>query len=218
VTVSAEAQVARARLFHAFHQRGRLLVLPNAWDVISARVFEHCGFPAVGTTSFGIARAHGLEDGQNAARECSRETVRRITAALAVPLTAATGVPVFVNARTDVFWLQVGHPQARLDAALQRAEAYLAAGADGIFIPGVSDAATIRDAVLAIGAPLNVLARPRTPPVRVLQELGVRRLSVGSGPMRATLGLLRSIAGELQGAGTYGYLDGAPPYDEANAL
>jgi len=86
--VSAETQVDRARLFRSLHQGDRVLVLPNAWDVISARVFEDGGFAAVGTTSFGIARAHGLKDGQNAARECSLETVRRITAALAVPLTA----------------------------------------------------------------------------------------------------------------------------------
>jgi 2-methylisocitrate lyase-like PEP mutase family enzyme len=277
VSVSTETRLGHARLLRALHQGERILVLPNAWDVISARVFEDCGFEAVGTTSFGIARAHGLKDGQNAARECSLETVRRISAALAVPLTAdieagygesakaveqtgrafieagavgfniedgqkdavgplvdpsrhceriaalreagdVTGVPVFINARTDVFWLRVGRPQTRLESALRRAEAYLAAGADGIFIPGVSDAATIRDAVGAIGAPLNVLAGPHTPPVHVLQELGVRRLSLGSGPMRAALGLLRTIAAELKGAGTYRYLDDAPSYDAANAL
>ena len=275
--MSAETQVARARRFRALHQEERVLVLPNAWDVISARVFEDAGFPAVGTTSFGIARAHGLKDGQNAARDCSLETVRRVAAALAVPLTAdleagygdsareveqagrafieagavgfniedgqaspseplttasqhceriaalrqacgATGVPAFINARTDVFWLQVGPPQARLESALRRAEAYLEAGADGIFIPGLSDAAVIRDAVGAIEAPLNVLAGPRTPPVAVLRELGVKRLSLGSGPMRATLGRLRTIAAELQGAGTYRFLDDALAYEAANAL
>jgi len=130
----------------------------------------------------------------------------------------AASVPVFINARTDVFWLQVGHPAARLEAAQQRAEAYLAAGADGIFIPGVSDAATLRGAVVAIGAPLNILAGPHTPPVGLLQELGVKRLSLGSGPIRATLGLLKAIAAELQGTGTYRYLDDALPYDAANEL
>ena len=271
------SRAAQAGLFRSLHQLDQVLVLPNAWDVISARVFEDCGFPAIGTTSFGIARAHGLKDGANAARECSLEMVRRMTAALAVPLTAdleagyatsaseveqtgrafieagavgfnvedgqpdpaqplveitrhceriaalkqagrAMDVPVFVNARTDVFWLEVGKPSARLEAALRRADAYLAAGADGIFIPGLGDAATIREAVRAIAAPLNLLAGPNTPPVPVLRGLGVKRLSVGSGPMRATLGLLKDIAAELQGAGTYGYLDRALAYHDANGL
>jgi 2-methylisocitrate lyase-like PEP mutase family enzyme len=127
-------------------------------------------------------------------------------------------VPLFINARTDVFWLAVGPPRGRLTVALRRAEAYLAAGADGIFIPGLVDAALIRDAARAISAPLNLLAGPDTPPVHVLQELGVKRLSLGSGPMRATLGLLKDIAAELQGTGTYRYLDRAMPYGAANAL
>jgi 2-methylisocitrate lyase-like PEP mutase family enzyme len=181
----------------------------------SAKAVEQTGraFIEAGAVGFNI------EDGQKDAvgplvdpsRHCERIAALREAGDV-------TGVPVFINARTDVFWLRVGRPQTRLESALRRAEAYLAAGADGIFIPGVSDAATIRDAVGAIGAPLNVLAGPHTPPVHVLQELGVRRLSLGSGPMRATLGLLRTIAAELKGAGTYRYLDDAPSYDAANAL
>ncbi len=275
--MNAEAQRERARLFRSLHESDQLLVLPNAWDVISARVFEDSGFAAVGTTSFGIARAHGLRDGENAARACSLEMTRRMAAALSVPLSAdveagygetpeavertgrefieagvigfniedgqpspaaplleiprqreriaalrqaarVTGVPVFINARTDVFWLQVGPEASRLDVARQRAEAYLDAGADGIFLPGLSDAKAIGEAVRAIGAPLNVLAGPRTPPAPALRELGVRRLSLGSGPIRATLGMLQAIAAELQGSGTYGYLGRALPYDVANTL
>jgi 2-methylisocitrate lyase-like PEP mutase family enzyme len=275
--VTFEEQVRRARLLRSLHQGGRVLVLPNAWDVISARVFEDAGFPAVGTTSFGIARAHGLRDGENSAGECSLAMVRRMAATLSIPLTAdieagysatdsgvepigrafveagavgfniedgrpdpaaplaevarqceriaalrragaAAGVPVFVNARTDVFWLRVGPAEVRLKTALRRAEAYLAAGADGVFIPGLDDPDRIREAAGAIPAPLNVLAGPATPPVPVLEALGVTRLSVGSGPVRATLGLLRAIAAELRGAGTYRYLEGALPYDVANAL
>lgn len=268
---------ARAHTFRALHHADRLLVLPNAWDVITARVFEKAGFPAVGTTSFGIARAHGFRDGDNAAREVTLAMAGRMAEALAVPLSAdieagygdtpaeveaqgrrlitagvvgfniedgqaqaatpladtalqcakiaalkaagtSAGVPVYVNARTDVYWLRTHSGVTALAETLRRAELYLGAGADGIFVPGLVEREAIEEVVRALGAPLNVLASPRTPTARELADLGVKRLSLGSGPVRATLGLLRRLGREIQEAGTYGYLAGAIPYDEANAL
>jgi 2-methylisocitrate lyase-like PEP mutase family enzyme len=267
---------ARARVFRSLHQAERLLVLPNAWDVITARLFEDGGFPAVGTTSFGIARAHGFRDGDNAARDVTRAMAGRMAAARAVPRSAdivagygetpsveaearkliaagvvgfniedgqahasppladvalqcakiaalkaagaQAGVPVFVNARTDVFWLRTHAGPAALVEALRRASAYLHAGADGIFIPGLTDRDAIAQAVEGIPAPLNILASPQTPTAADLAALGVKRLSLGSGPVRATLSLLRRLGREVQDRGTYTYLEGTIPYDEANAL
>ena len=267
----------RAQHFHALHHTDRPLVLPNAWDVITARLFEDSGFPAIGTTSFGIARAHGFRDGENAAMEVTLAMVARIASALDVPLTVdleagyadtpeevaengrrfieagavgfnledgqadgdtpladpglqaekiaalksagrSLGVPVFVNARTDVYWLRTATGPASLDAALARAERYVAAGADGIFLPGLTDLEAIAEAVDRIGVPINLLAGPNTPPLETLAELGVRRLSLGSGPVRATLGLLQRLATELLEHGRYTSLTGALPYDDANRL
>ena len=82
----------------------------------------------------------------------------------------------------------------------------------------LTDREAIRTAVAALRAPLNILATPRTPPVAALASLGVKRLSLGSGPVRAALGCLRAIAREILEQGTYRFLDDAVPYDEANRL
>jgi 2-methylisocitrate lyase-like PEP mutase family enzyme len=259
----------RALRFRALHDGPEVLVLPNAWDVLTARAFADAGFPAVGTTSFGIARAHGLRDGANEAWEATLATAARMAAMLQVPLSVdmeggfggapddvarraraladagaagfnledgrddgtlvdAAGqrdviaavraaVPdAFVNARCDVFWLAPDAGPRGLGAALGRVRAYVDAGADGIFLPGLEDPDAIAEAVRALPVPLNVLATPRTPPVAALRGLGVRRLSTGSGPARAVLGLLRRIADELRSRGTFGYLAEAPAYADAN--
>ncbi|MET0552146.1 MAG: isocitrate lyase/phosphoenolpyruvate mutase family protein [Vicinamibacteria bacterium] len=259
----------RAARFRALHGGPEVLVLPNAWDVLTARAFAGAGFPAVGTTSFGIAQAHGLRDGANDAWDATLATVARMSSALDVPLSVdmeggfggapddvarraraladagaaglnledgrhggtledagrqrdliaavRSAVPdAFVNARCDVFWLAPDAGGPGLRTALTRARAYVDAGADGIFLPGLVAPDAIAEAARALGVPLNVLATPRTPTVGVLRDLGVRRLSTGSGPARAVLGLMRRIAHELRAEGTYGYLADAPDYAEAN--
>jgi 2-methylisocitrate lyase-like PEP mutase family enzyme len=66
--------------------------------------------------------------------------------------------------------------------------------------------------------PVNILAGPGSLSVAELRKLGVARISLGSGPMRAALGLLRRLAGELRSAGTYHLMEGAPPHAEMNKL
>ena len=129
------------------------------------------------------------------------------------------GVPVLVNARSDIFLEQVGDPMTRFDRTVERLRAYKQAGADCLFIPGVRDEETIRSLVQALQVPINILAGPGTPPIARLEELGVARVSLGSGPMRATLGLMRAIAEEVRDSGTYTrMLEGAIPYRDANDL
>jgi 2-methylisocitrate lyase-like PEP mutase family enzyme len=81
-------QIASGNAFRALHDRRRILVLPNAWDAVSARVFEAAGFPAVATTSAAVAWALGYPDGQTVPREDVLGVVRRIADAVAVPVTA----------------------------------------------------------------------------------------------------------------------------------
>ena len=67
-----------------------------------------------------------------------------------------------------------------------------------MFVPGVRDAATIGALVTGIGGPINVLAVDGSPSIPELEALGVARVSLGSGPMRATMAVLRDIAHELE--------------------
>lgn len=97
---------------------------------------------------------------------------------------------VFVNARVDTFW--VGQ-DAHVGATVERARRYVDAGADGVFVPGVSDHEALRELAGAIDRPLNVLAIPGTSPVD-LAALGVRRVSTGSLPYRAALHAAVSVA------------------------
>ncbi|MDE3228321.1 MAG: isocitrate lyase/phosphoenolpyruvate mutase family protein [Chloroflexota bacterium] len=81
-------QRARAEQLRQWHQQSPILVLPNAWDAGSARVFERVGFRAVATTSSGVAAANGYHDGERMSRDLMVESVGRIVAAVACPVTA----------------------------------------------------------------------------------------------------------------------------------
>jgi 2-methylisocitrate lyase-like PEP mutase family enzyme len=136
-----------------------------------------------------------------------------------VSAASTAGIRIVVNARTDVFLRQVGDPPDRLIAAIARAKAYRAEGADCVFVPGVNDAPTIAALVNGIGGAVNILAGPGTPPIPELERLGVARVTFGSGPMRAALALTREIALELRDRGTYAALtERTLSYDEANEL
>src|SRR2546430_7400663 len=71
----------KAQAFRALHQEPRLLVLPNAWDVATARLVEEAGFPAIATTSACIAWALGYADGERISRGEMLAAIRRIVAA-----------------------------------------------------------------------------------------------------------------------------------------
>ncbi|GGO25837.1 isocitrate lyase/PEP mutase family protein [Micromonospora parathelypteridis] len=124
------------------------------------------------------------------------------------------GLPLYVNARIDTFLSGSGG----VDETVARAVAYLAAGADGIFVPGVVDPATIRALVRAVPAPLNVLAGPGAPAVEELARLGVARVSLGSSVAEAAYAVARRAAEEALRVGTYGALADALDYGTLNAL
>lgn len=127
-------------------------------------------------------------------------------------------VPLVLNARTDVYLLQIGDPARRYDETVRRLSAFRDAGADCVFAPGVNDASTIGRLVADLRCPVNILAGPGSPSVPELFKLGVARVSLGSAPMRATLGYLRRIAEELKTSGTYSALEGAPTHAEMNLM
>ena len=100
---------------------------------------------------------------------------------------AAVGSDLFINARCDLWLRGIGPVEGRLEEATRRTALYRAAGADGLFMPGVTDAETIKGLVV-LGLPLNLLARPTLPDATGLQALGVRRLSAGSNISAAAYG------------------------------
>jgi 2-methylisocitrate lyase-like PEP mutase family enzyme len=128
------------------------------------------------------------------------------------------GVPLVLNARSDVYLEQIGATETRYDETVRRLLAYRDAGADCVFAPGLRDVETISRLVRDVQCPLNILAGPGSASVPELQNLGVARVSLGSAPMRATLGLVRRIAEELKSTGTYRTLEGAPAHGDVNRM
>lgn len=129
------------------------------------------------------------------------------------------GIHIVINARTDAYWQKEPGREEALRNTLERGKAYLQAGADCVFVPGLKDPAHIAAVVRELNAPINILAATGAPSIPELKQLGVKRISMGSGPMRAAMGLLRRIAQEARATGTYkSLLDGAVPYPEMNAL
>lgn len=81
-----EHQVALAGKFHSLHHYGNFFVLPNAWDVASARLFEEVGFLSVATSSAGLAVSQGYEDGESIPIRDFLRPIRRMTRILSIPL------------------------------------------------------------------------------------------------------------------------------------
>jgi 2-methylisocitrate lyase-like PEP mutase family enzyme len=349
------------------HHGDQPLLLINCWDAASAAMVEHCGLPAVATSSAALANALGFPDGQHLPWAQMLEAVARVCRAVQVPVTAdiesgfaadvtameksitgiiqagavgvnledvmpdlqsanlknadlqdanlqnaglqdadlqdadlqntdlqnadlkngdlkngdlksagsknadpkkasanvrhgnplfplpeqiariqaarraaqAAGIHLVINARTDAYWQSGVEPAEAMRGTLERGKAYLQAGADCIFIPGLRNPEhikTVIDHLSAPGprtndlrtndlrnvhgvAPVNILAGPGVPSIPELARLGVKRVSYGSGPHRAAMGLLRRMADEARTSGTYTALtEGAVPYEEMNGL
>jgi 2-methylisocitrate lyase-like PEP mutase family enzyme len=291
------------------HHASQPLVLINAWDAASAAMVEHCGLPAIATSSAAMANALGFPDGQYIPWPQMLDAVARVCRAVKVPVTAdiesgfapgvtaletsitqiiqagavgvnledvmsanpalqiadpknadsknadpvrhgnplfplaeqiariqaarraahVAGIHLVINARTDAYWQAGVDPAEAMRNTLERGKAYLQAGADCIFIPGLRNPEhikTVIDHLRSVAgepdhgvAPVNILAGPGVPSIPELAKLGVKRVSYGSGPHRAAMGLLRRIAEEAKTSGTFKALtEGAVPYEEINGL
>jgi 2-methylisocitrate lyase-like PEP mutase family enzyme len=160
-----------------------------------------------------------LEDSTGDARRPLTDIRLQVEKIQAVRETAAeAGVPLVINARTDVYLAQVGEPEGRYPQAVMRLRAFREAGADCLFVPDLADRSTIARLVGELACPVNILAGPASPSIPELEQLGVARVSLGSWPMRAALGLARRIAEELKTTGTYTALAGAPSHAEINRM
>src|SRR5579885_1287177 len=198
-------QKEKAIQFRQLHSGPKMLVLPNAWDAASARILAQAGFPAIATTSSGVAAALGYPKGQQRTLDDIAAQIELLKTIQAVA--AEMDIPLVINARTDIYLLPGGDPASKFEQAVQRGRAYREAGADCFFPIGLTDAPTIATLVKAVAAPVNILSGPHAPSLPELADMGVARVSFGGGLMRAALGHLRRVADELLTSGTYASME-----------
>ncbi|MEU8814311.1 isocitrate lyase/phosphoenolpyruvate mutase family protein [Actinoplanes sp. NPDC048796] len=238
----------KAALFRSLHTPGNPLVLVNAWDAATARIAAAAGSPAVATTSAGVAWSLGAPDGDALDRGQAIAVIRRVVAAVPVPVTAdiesgfgvtpadvaetvrlvvaagavgvniedgdrtveeqaariaaaraAAGDGLFINARLDAYLRGRGD----LAETVARAATLVEAGADGVFVPGVTEPSTVAQLAERVAAPLNVLTGPGAPTVGELAKLGVARVSLGSSVAQTAYDLFRRVTTEALSQGTY---------------
>lgn len=134
-------------------------------------------------------------------------------------LTRTMDAQLFINARTDTYLVGTEDPTARYEDTVSRAKLYASAGADGIFVPGM-DLQDVASFAKAVPVPLNVYAGGGwAPPAHGLRQAGVRRVSVGCGPLQSAFALLRRVAREAFKNGTYDVMSqGMLAVDEINGL
>jgi 2-methylisocitrate lyase-like PEP mutase family enzyme len=269
-----KAQAQKAHRFRALHERSQAFLIPNPWDLGTARILERLGFEALATTSSGFAFSRGrrdygmgrdavlahcreivaatclpvtadLENGFGDDPETVAETVRQAAAAglagcsiedstglpdgpiydlqlaadrvrAAAAVVAGLPYPFTLTARAENYLH--GHPD--LADTIRRLQAFQEAGANVLYAPGLSTREEISAVVRAVDRPVNVLMRFRECSLNVaeLSDLGVKRVSIGSGLARIAFGAFLKGATELRNDGTFNLAAGAPSVREIESF
>jgi 2-methylisocitrate lyase-like PEP mutase family enzyme len=130
----------------------------------------------------------------------------------------AAGVPIVINARTDLYLKQIGDDESRFDAAVARGRAYLAAGADCFYPIGLRDPTTIGRLVQTLQAPININVRTGYPSVAELEALGVARVTTATQLTLVALAATRQVAREIKASGRFDAIDPAIGHPEMQRL
>jgi 2-methylisocitrate lyase-like PEP mutase family enzyme len=254
--------VSKAEALLSLHTQRDLLVLPNVWNPVGARILQAQGYPAIATASAAISASLGYQDGEKIKRSTLIDLIRRIAAGVDVPVTAdieagygsstaeleetitavidsgVVGINIedslgeegvlrpvedqchrisavrrvaarqslhlVINARVDSFLSSAfaGVEEATEDA-VERAKAYVEAGADCVYPIGPGDEATVRVLRARIDSPINILATPAAAPIEVLQAIGINRVSFGPFVFRSCLKKFIDITQTLMNKGGY---------------
>ncbi len=252
-------QVKKAEAFRALHHSGKLLVLPNIWDVVGARLLEKEGFPVVATASASIAYSNGYNDGEIISFEKVLYILKEICQSTILPVSAdiekgyasdnhalrsnikalldcgivginfedsavkgeklfsleeqcvkigliretaeCSGIPLVINARTDIFLMKCFEGD-RIEEAVKRCNSYRDAGAD-CFYPILCSMDELKSIKKQTDFPLNVIATKDTLPMHELETMGIARLSVGPGLLKAALTKMREVIRALKNYGGY---------------
>lgn len=275
--INKEDQIRMAERFRRRHKELPLLLLPNVWDPMSARLFAIAGFSALATTSGGLAWALGYPDGEAAPWTELVAATQRIVSTVQVPVTAdieagygatpqevathvteiiragivginledglrgssalirsvedatariraardaaaTEGMPIVINARSDLYHLQHYDERSRFTETVARCKAYLMAGADCVYPFGLRDVRVIAELVRAVGAPVNITGRAGMPDAAELERLGVARVTIASAPALVTMSVIMTLAKELRDTGNFEMLAAPLHYPDAQKL
>jgi 2-methylisocitrate lyase-like PEP mutase family enzyme len=267
---------AKSRRLKELVRTPEILVMPGAYDVLSALLFEQMGFKAIQGTSGGIAAALGCADGEVMSRDRFIDVSGSLAGAVSVPFNADAergygdengvretvrallsrgvagmnledgaakgkgglveiseqlrkikavtegkrelGSEFFLNARVDAFHVFPDDPKKALDEAIRRGNAYAEAGGDCIFYLFLHSAEIIGQLAKEVKAPISILAGPQSPSVSELQDLGVARVSYGSGFLKAAISGAKQLAQEILDKGTCSLLKTGVQTPEIGAL
>jgi 2-methylisocitrate lyase-like PEP mutase family enzyme len=270
-------QKEKVRRYRKRLQAREVYVVPEVWDVISARVMADAGFELIGISAMALGWCQGIKQRDRVPMEGLVTAAERIASTSKVPVNAdlegilgysmeevsravnrivtagcigftigdggrggvhgiasiqdmasairtakaaalEARVPAIITARTEAFLLEPPQ-QSPFETAVERAEAYFAAGADCISIPGVQHIQIVERLSANIDGPLQItIGLTPAPDVKSLARAGVASISLGSALLRSVLGTTRLKAEELLAFGHFNHLDKAIPADEVNRL
>jgi 2-methylisocitrate lyase-like PEP mutase family enzyme len=245
-----QIQAAKAELFRSQHHAGKLLILPNIWDSLGARLMANSGFPSVATASVATALSNGYPDGEKIPFSELLEVVNKITTAVELPVTVdiergfaegipqlknnirlliengaiginiedsfpdhkslykmeeqcrkieairetgiQCGVPIVINARTDIFLLKI--EENPLPEAIKRGRAYQSAGADCLYPITMNNYDDITRFLEEAFMPINVLLQKSVSDLKRLEKIGVARISLGPYFLNHALTAMKQVA------------------------
>lgn len=251
--IAQSSQAAKADLFRRQHLSGKLLILPNIWDSLGARLLQKVGFKSVATASVATALSNGYLDGEKIPFIELLKIVNQIASAVPLPVTVDIergfadsilklkenirlliengavginiedsfpnrqglytveeqchkiegireagiqyGVPIVINARTDVF-LQNTHENAMTEA-IERGRAFKLAGADCFYPIVLNSYDELSHIIAKVEMPINVLLSKPVSDLKQLEKIGVARVSVGPNLLNQVLTTMKHVADGL---------------------
>jgi 2-methylisocitrate lyase-like PEP mutase family enzyme len=274
---SVSTQKERARKYRKKLQARQAFIMPEAWDVPSARVLAHAGFAIVGVSSTAVAWSRGYRLDERLSLDELLDITGRIAKGFGVPVNAdlegaldrspeeigaavsralamgcigvtlgdggrnglhgvapvdemtasiraaraaavEAAIPAVITASTEAYLID-SPGRSPFEMTVERAEAYFAAGADCVLVPGVQHLQVLERLTAMIDAPLAItIGATHTPNVRLLARAGIACVTLGCSMMRSMLGSVRYKAEELQVSGHFGPFDNAIPANQLDGL
>ena len=267
-------QEEKGKKFRALHEREGAFIIPNPWDVGTAKLLAHLGFEALATTSMGYAFSAGRRD-NSIEREQMLGHIRAIAAATDLPVSAdleggyrdeplAVGETIRLAARVGAVGGSIEdatgraenpiyekeravervraaaemarglrftftltgrcenylHGRPDLKDTIARLQAYQEAGSDVLYAPGLQSKGEIAEVVRSVDRPVNVVMGLAGVPLSLseLEEMGVKRVSVGSALCRTALGAFLRAAREMREHGTFTFAKDAANPQEMSSI
>ncbi|MEP7372771.1 MAG: isocitrate lyase/phosphoenolpyruvate mutase family protein [Chitinophagaceae bacterium] len=252
------SQKEKAEKLRELHHSGKMIILPNIWDVSGALLMESLEYPVIATASASVAFSNGYNDGENIPFNDLLVLLKKITGSVSIPVTAdiesgyadndiqlkknikllidtgiaginfedtdrktnslysvevqgekiriirkvagEMGIPVFINARTDVYLRakQNETDESKFAEVIKRGLAYKEAGADGFFPIALRNEEDIKEVIDRVNLPVNIITIPGIPELKTLSKLGVARVSLGPSLFKIAIRAMKDLAMQLK--------------------